>query len=144
MQVEVVNTSCHCIEQAALSTAVFLINHDGSHFVKAVSHSVANVAADSVTALAQCLNQAAAGAVTLVFLWLRGNSGEIISRNVYWLPDTQVLHSLFCLWKRCSPLAAISLWELFSAERSVTRAFSEASTNNNSTNNAIVQKCMQC
>ena len=129
MQVEVTNTSRHCVEGATLSTAVFLVNHHGSHFVEAVSHDVARVAANSVTVLSQCYHQAAAGGVTLVFLWLRDTSGERLSRNVYWLPDGQVLHSLSYLQNNALPLALVmmSLWQSNTAEKSRIRASSWSS-----------------
>ena len=100
MQVEVVNTSRHCVEGATLSTTVFLVNHHGTHFIGAVSHNVSSIAANNVTATAQCCKPAAAEGVTLAFLWLQGASAELISRNVYWLPDRQVREKLYLcmLW----------------------------------------------
>lgn len=90
LQVEVVNTSRYCVEGATLSTTVFLVNRHGTHLIEAVSHCVSNVAANSMTVTAQCCKHAGAEGVTFVFLWLRGASGELTSRNVYWLPDRQV------------------------------------------------------
>ena len=95
LQVEVVNTSRRGIEGATLSTTVFLVNRHGTHLIEAVSHCVPNVAANSVTVTAQCSNQAGSEGVTFVFLWLRAASGELISRNVYWLPDRQVRAVVF-------------------------------------------------
>ena len=100
VQVEVVNTSRHCVEGAMLSTTVFLVNIHGTHVIEAVSHNVSSIAAKGVTATVQSCEPAAAEGVTLAFLWLRGASGQLISRNVYWLPDRQVreyLHTCM-LW----------------------------------------------
>lgn len=108
---EVVNTTAHPVKGATLTVQTFRVNQQGTHAGSAACHELLELPANETSAVGQqhC-DEGLAEGMTFVFMWLRSASAELISRNVYWLPDKQVRtfrtsteapgHAVWCLSPR--------------------------------------------
>ncbi len=90
LQVEVVNTSLQPVEGGSLIVRTFIVNHQGTHVGSPATYKLPELAAGSVAIVAEQSFKGPSDGVAFVFLWLQYASGQLISRNVYWLPDRQV------------------------------------------------------
>ena len=90
VQVEIVNVSASTVRGAAASVQAYTVSRQGTRAGRAGCWEVADIAANSVMEAGQHCNQASGEGVTLLFLWLHDRAARLLSRNVYWIPDTEV------------------------------------------------------
>ena len=68
----------------------FTVSKHGTRASCAGCWEVADMPANSVMEAGQRCDQASGEGVTLLFLWLHDRAAQLLSRNVYWIPNTQV------------------------------------------------------
>ena len=89
-QVEVVNVSASTVRGAAADVQSYTVSRQGTCAGSAGCWEVADVAANSVMEAGRHCGGASGEGVTLLFLWLRNRAARLLSRNVYWIPNTEV------------------------------------------------------
>ena len=68
----------------------YTVSEQGTRASCAGHWEVADMPANSVMEAGQRCDQASGEGVTLLFLWLHDRAAQLLSRNVYWIPNTQV------------------------------------------------------
>ena len=89
-QVEIVNVSASIVRGAAATVQSYTVSRQGTRAGSAGCWEVADSAPNCVMEAGQRCGQASGKGVTLLFLWLRDRAARLLSRNVYWIPNTEV------------------------------------------------------
>ena len=82
------------IRGAAATVQSYTVSRQGTCAGSAGCRQVADIAANSVMEAGLRCGQASGQGVTLLFLWLRDRAARLLSRNVYWIPNTEVPFTL--------------------------------------------------
>jgi hypothetical protein len=106
VQVEVINTTREALEGASLDITTMGLTPLRMVDVSSIERLVQAVSPCSVAVLPESRIELAAEGVTFVFLWLHSRDGQLLSRNVYWLPDQQ---ASLCRRPVTMPLAGHSI-----------------------------------
>ena len=90
VQVEVVNVSAATVGGTSVTVQSYTVSRQGTRAGSAGCWEVADIAANSVMEAGQRCDVASGEGVTLLFLWLHTGAAQLLSRNVYWIPNTEV------------------------------------------------------
>lgn len=90
VQVELVNTSRHALRNATVRLHTLCTGSSRTQPVESRQLHVESVPACAVTPVAHGRVEAGPEGVTFVFLFLLSPDGQLLSRNVYWMPDKPV------------------------------------------------------
>ncbi|BDA46119.1 Mannosylglycoprotein endo-beta-mannosidase [Coccomyxa sp. Obi] len=98
LQVELVNTSRQALRNATIKLQTLCTGSSCTQAVESRQLHVDTVPACAVTRVAHGRVEAGPEGVTFIFLWLLSPEGQLLSRNVYWMPDKQTRD--FCCLRR--------------------------------------------
>ena len=82
--------SASTVRGAAATVQSYTVSRQGTRASSAGCWEVADIAVNCVMEAGQSCDQASGEGVTLLFLWLRDRAAQLLSRNVYWISNTEV------------------------------------------------------
>ena len=90
VQVELVNTSRQDLRNVTIRMQTLCTGSTCTQAAESRQLRVESVPAGGVVRVAHGSVDAGPEGVTFIFLWLLSPDGQLLSRNVYWMPDKQV------------------------------------------------------